>query len=71
MILGNHDLETNIGKRNFFINNLDNPVSENDCSVIEYEQISKNNNENIFGNKDTGIFWNVSLTDGALSVVHS
>ena len=42
MILGNHDLETNTGKGNFFINNLDNPVEKNVCSVIEYEQISKN-----------------------------
>ena len=65
MILGNHDLETNIGKGNFFINNLDNPVSKNDCSVIEYEQISKNNNENI----EYNLFKEMMLENGTLIIM--
>jgi len=47
MILGNHDLETNTGKNNFFIDNLENPVSENDCKVIEYENIAIGDNRKI------------------------
>ena len=47
MIIGNHDLETNTGQHNFFINNLENPVLENDCKVIEYENIAIRDNRNI------------------------
>lgn len=47
MMLGNHDLETNTGQHNFFINNLENPVSENDCKIIEYENIAVGENRNI------------------------
>jgi len=47
MILGNHDLETNTGQNNFFIDNLENPVSENDCKVIEYENIALGDNRKI------------------------
>ena len=47
MILGNHDLETNTGKNNFFINNLENSVLKNDCKVIEYENIAVGDNRKI------------------------
>jgi len=47
MILGNHDLETNTGENNLFIDNLENPVSENDCKVIEYENIAIGDNTKI------------------------
>ena len=49
MILGNHDLETNIniGEDNFFIDNLDNAVKTNVCSIIDYEHQSTNKNQKI------------------------
>lgn len=65
MILGNHDLETNIGKNNFFINNLDNPVEKNDCSVIKYEQISKNENKDI----EYSFFKEIMLENGTLIIM--
>lgn len=65
MILGNHDLETNTGKNNFFINNLDNPVEKNDCSVIKYEQISKNENKDI----EYSFFKEIMLENGTLIIM--
>ena len=65
MILGNHDLETNIGKNNFFIDNLDNPVKKDDCSIIVYEQISKNNKNNI----EYDFFKETMLENGTLIIM--
>jgi len=65
MILGNHDLETNTGKKNFSINNLENPVEKNDCSIIKYEQISKNNKNNI----EYNFFKEMMLENGTLIIM--
>ena len=46
MVLGNHDLETNTGEDNFFIDNLETSVPINTCPVI-YQQIAQTNNTNI------------------------
>ena len=65
MILGNHDLETNTGGNNFFIDNLDNRVEKNDCSIIKYEQISKNNKNNI----EYSFFKEMMLENGTLIIM--
>jgi len=65
MILGNHDLETNTGENIFFINNQDNPVEENECSIIKYEQKSINENENI----EYSFFKEIMLENGTLIIM--
>jgi len=65
MILGNHDLETNTGKNNFFINNLDSPEEENNCSIIKYEQIAEHENENI----EYSFFKEMMLENGTLIIM--
>ena len=65
MILGNHDLETNTGKNNFFINNLDSPEEENNCSIIKYEQIAEHENENI----EYSFFKEKMLENGTLIIM--
>ena len=69
MVLGNHDLETNTGGNNFVIEEkvFEPPVEEkkNDCSIIKYEQISKNIN----GNIEYNLFKEFMLENGTLIIM--